>query len=90
MRIVKNPMFLCVLFVAALFYMHVTTKQKYEEYLLENIDIYENHIDSLQNLLSSKCLINSNEILDKYKNIDTLVMNHEWGREEIYIFENKK
>ena len=90
MRIVKNPMFLCVLFVAVLLYMHITTKQKYEEYLLENIAIYENHIDSLQNLLSSKCLINSNEILDKYENIDTLVMNHDWGREEIYIFENKK
>ena len=86
----KKVILLCVLFVVALFYINTTTKQKYEEYLLENIDIYENHIDSLQNLLSSKCLINSNEILDKYKNIDTLVMNHDWGREEIYIFENKK
>ena len=86
----KKLILLCVLFVAVLFYINTTTKQKYEEYLLENIAIYENHIDSLQNLLSSKCLINSNEILDKYENIDTLVMNHDWGREEIYIFENKK
>ena len=86
----KKLLFLCILFVVALFYINTTTKQKYEVYLLENIAIYENHIDSLQNLLSSKCLINSNEILDKYENVDTLVMNHDWGREEIYIFENKK
>ena len=86
----KNLLLLCILFVVVLLYISVTTKQKYEEYLLESITIYENHVDSLQNLFSQKCLINSSETLDTYENIDTLVMNYDWGREEIYIFENKK
>ena len=43
---------------------------------------YRKQIDSLQSILDKK-------IIDEeyYSNIDTIVMNYDWGKEEIYIYE---
>ena len=52
-----------------------------DDVYLRNIECRK-QIDSLQSLLDKK-------IIDEeyYSNIDTIVMNYDWGREEIYIYE---
>ena len=52
-----------------------------QEIQLKNIECRE-YIDSLQSILDK-------QIIEKeyYNNIDTVVMNYDWGKEEIYIYE---
>ena len=54
---------------------------KTNEIYSKNIECRK-QIDSLQSILDKKII---NE--EYYSNIDTVVMNYDWGKEEIYIYE---
>ena len=51
-------------------------------------EIYSRNIECRKQIDSLQSLLNK-EIINKeyYSNIDTIVMNYDWGKEEIYIYE---
>ena len=53
------------------------------EYLMKQDSINKSTVDSLEQVM------NDLEILEhQYENIDTMIFNYDWGREEIYIYKN--
>ena len=50
-----------------------------ENNAIKQIEFYEERIDSLTNVMNYKDTT--------YSSIDTIVMNYDWGKEEVYIYE---
>jgi len=50
-----------------------------ENNTIKQIEFYEERIDSLTNVMNYKDTT--------YSSIDTIVMNYDWGKEEVYIYE---
>ena len=95
MKIIRNPIFLglALIFLVWLFnkLYYNQLLERYDkaleehERLLELDSLQQIKLDSLQNVFDEL-----NKIDDNVEEIDTIVMEYPWGREEIYLYKYKE